>query len=90
MLKLPDGTIKVLVEGVKRAKIEAFSVSKQEHESLQKRIERRIKQGLSSGSDLLLVSSRLLQVSATASCPKCLIEPQLNNFIISKITPVCS
>ena len=46
-------------------KRKAFSVSKQEHESLQKRIERRIKQGLSSGSDLLLVSSRLLQVSAS-------------------------
>lgn len=46
-------------------KREAFSKSKQEHESLQKRIERRIEQGLSSGSDLLLVSSRLLQVSAS-------------------------
>ncbi|CAC9603566.1 hypothetical protein [uncultured Gammaproteobacteria bacterium] len=45
-------------------KREAFSESKQEYESLQKRIERRIEQGLSSGSDLLLVSSRLLQVSA--------------------------
>ncbi len=45
-------------------KRKAFSASKTEHESLQKRIERRIGQGLSSGSDLSLVNSRLLQVSA--------------------------
>ncbi|CAC9654612.1 hypothetical protein BCLUESOX_2432 [bacterium endosymbiont of Bathymodiolus sp. 5 South] len=45
-------------------KRKAFSVSKQEHELLQKRIVRRIEQGLSPEIDLSLVSSRLLQVSA--------------------------
>lgn len=45
-------------------KQEAFSKSKKEYEFLQKRIQRRIKQGLSSGSELILVSSRLLQVEA--------------------------
>ncbi|BAS68019.1 TolC family protein [Bathymodiolus septemdierum thioautotrophic gill symbiont] len=46
-------------------KLKAYRSSKEEHQSLKERIKRRIKQGLSSGSDLALVSSRLLQVKSS-------------------------
>lgn len=46
-------------------KFNVYLASQKEHQLLQKRIKRRIEQGLSSNSDLDLVNSRLLQVKAS-------------------------
>lgn len=51
-------------------KLEAYQSSQKEHQLLQERIKRRIEQGLSSSSDLALVSSRLLQAEANLNSAK--------------------
>ncbi len=61
-------------------KKESFQRSTDEHESLQGRIKRRIKEGLSTGSDLELVNSRLNQTKASLNSANIELENSLLNL----------